>query len=326
VSPPGSRGCPALEPGECGHACLDTQPSGLGQGPGGCTCERGRNPPERFVQTAGVAVFAVRVLLAPGFVVIASLAARRFGARVGGVVAGLPVIAGPILLVLALQHGTGFASKAAVGVLLGMVGLAAFVLTYAAVAARGSWTTATAAAYAAFAVVILAMRPVSVGPVVAFLVVCAALALTLLLLPRVAATGQERLPHPRWDLPFRAACTMALVFLITAVATTLGPRLSGLISAFPIITAVLTAFTHAQRGRDEAIRLLRGFTVGFFAYAVFCFIVATTVRPLGIAASFAIAAAAALITQTAVLAAGRRSLRADPPPAGQQDAIAPEQA
>lgn len=269
-----------------------------------------------------MAVFAVRVLLAPSFVVLVSLAARRFGARVGGVVAGLPVIAGPILLVLALQHGSAFASKAAVGVLLGMVGLAAFVLTYAAVATRGTWAPATAAAYAAFALVIVAMRPVSVGPVAAFLVACSALALTLLLLPRVPLMGQDQVPHPGWDLPFRAACTLALVVLITAVATTLGPRLSGLISAFPIITAVLTAFMHAQRGRDEAIRLLRGFTTGFFAYAVFCVIVATTVRPLGIAPSFAIATAAALTTQVAVLAAGRRTLRARPAPAGQQDAMA----
>jgi hypothetical protein len=82
-----------------------------------------------------------------------------------------------------------------------------------------------------------------------------------------------------------------------------------------------SAFMHAQRGRDEAVRLLRGFTVGFFAYAVLCFIVATTVRPLGLAPSFAIAAAAPLTTQAAVLAVGRRSFRSDSAPAGQQDAI-----
>jgi hypothetical protein len=256
-----------------------------------------------------VAVFAVRVLLAPSFVVLASLAARRFGTRVGGVVAGLPVIAGPILLVLALQHGSAFASKAAVGVLLGMVGLAAFVLSYAAVAGRGTWAAATAAAYGAFALVIVVLRPVSVGSLVAFVVACAALALTLVLLPRVPVAGRGGFLHPRWDLPLRAACTLVLVFLITAVASTLGPRLSGLVSAFPIITAVLAAFTYAQRGRDESIRLLRGFTTGFFAYAVFCFVVATALSPLGVAPCFAIATAAALTTQAVVLAAGRRVRR-----------------
>ena len=54
-----------------------------------------------------MAVLALRILLAPCFVVVASLVARRFGARISGVVAGLPVIAGPILLVLELEHGLG---------------------------------------------------------------------------------------------------------------------------------------------------------------------------------------------------------------------------
>lgn len=92
-------------------------------------------------------VFAVRLLLAPCFVVLVSLVARRFGVRVGGIVAGLPVIAGPVLLVLALQHGSSFAGRAAVGVLLGMVGLAAFVLAYIAAARWVSWPGALAAGY-----------------------------------------------------------------------------------------------------------------------------------------------------------------------------------
>ncbi len=257
------------------------------------------------MQTAHVVVLAVRVLVAPCFVVLASLAARRFGARIGGLVAGLPVIAGPILLVLALQHGSAFASKAAVGVLLGMVGLAGFVVTFAAASTRLRWPGAATLGYAVFALVVVGMRPVSVGPLAALLIACAGLALTLLLLPRVPRVPRERLPHPRWDLPFRAGCTMALVLAITAVATTLGPHLSGLIASFPIITAVLSAFTLVQRGRDEAVRLLRGFTTGFFAYAAFGFVVAATIRPLGIAPAFVLATTAALAAQAAAVAVGR---------------------
>jgi hypothetical protein len=256
-----------------------------------------------------VAVLAVRVLLAPSFVVLASLAARRFGVRFGGLVAGLPVIAGPILLTLALQHGTVFASRAAVGVLLGMVGLAGFVLTYAGVAARSRWPVATASAYAAFIVGVIVMRPVSVGPVVAVLIACAALALTLRLLPSPPSVGDQSVPRLRWDVPFRAGCTMALVLTVTAVASSLGPHLSGIITSFPVITAVMSAFTQAQRGHDETVRLLRGFTTGFFSYAAFCFVIATTIRPLGIAPAFLLAVATAVAVQAGALALGRRTDR-----------------
>jgi hypothetical protein len=93
---------------------------------------------------------------------------------------------------------------------------------------------------------------------------------------------------------------------VTAIATTLGPHLSGLVTSFPIITAVLSVFTHAHRGRDEAIRLLRGFTVGFFSYAAFCFVVATTIRPLGVSGCFALAAVLALCVQAAAVAASQQ--------------------
>src|SRR5256885_13592849 len=55
----------------------------------------------------------VKIFLAPSFVVGASVTARRFGPRVGGLVAGLPVVAGPILLAHAPAHGRSFAAGAA---------------------------------------------------------------------------------------------------------------------------------------------------------------------------------------------------------------------
>lgn len=253
-----------------------------------------------------MAELALRVLLAPCFVVGASLVARRFGSRIGGVVAGLPVIAGPILLVLALQHGPTFAGRAAVGVLLGIVGLAAFVLAYVAIARRRAWPSAVLAAYAAFALAVVAMRPVSVGALPALAIASGSLMLTLALLPRPPHVDAATLAPARWDIPFRAACTAVAVLSVTAVATTLGPHVSGLVTAFPIITAVLAVFTHAHRGRDETIRLLRGFTVGFFSFVAFCFVVAATIRPLGVSACFGLATVVALCVQAAGVAGSRR--------------------
>lgn len=261
-------------------------------------------------------LLAIRILLAPCFVVIVSLVARRFGVRLGGVIAGLPVIAGPILLVLAVQHGTVFAGRAAVGVLLGMVGLAGFALAYVAAARWVGWPGALAAGYGAYGLAVVAMRPVTVGPLPALLIACGALTLTLALLPRWRHRVPTPLPYPRWDLPFRAACTVLAVVAVTAVATTVGPHLSGLITSLPIITAVLSAFTHAHRGREEAARLLRGFTMGFFSFAAFCVVVATTVHPLGTAAGFALATIAALTVQAIAVEAGRRHTRPPSPAAG----------
>jgi hypothetical protein len=72
----------------------------------------------------------LKLTLAPLLVAAATLVARRWGPRVGGLVVGLPLTTGPIFLFLAIDQGPGFAARATVGILFGLVGLAAFALAY----------------------------------------------------------------------------------------------------------------------------------------------------------------------------------------------------
>jgi multidrug transporter EmrE-like cation transporter len=104
-----------------------------------------------------------------------------------------------------------------------------------------------------------------------------------------------------WDLPMRAVCALALVLTLTAVAGWLGPQLSGLLAPFPIIATVLATFTHAQRGTDDLLRLLRGLLGGFGAFALFCFTLALALRSMDTGAAFALATALALLTQAVAL-------------------------
>src|ERR1700689_1886862 len=98
-----------------------------------------------------MALLAVKLLLAPNFVVSASLAARRFGPRIGGLVGGLPVVAGPIVLAYALAHGNGFAADVADGTLLGLVSLIAFVVVYGRLSRGVRWGICMLCGWLAFA-------------------------------------------------------------------------------------------------------------------------------------------------------------------------------
>ncbi len=251
-------------------------------------------------------LLAVKVLLAPSFVVGASLVARRFGPRVGGLIAGLPVVAGPILLAYALAHGREFAAGAAAGTLLGLVSLIAFVIVYGRLAGRVSWAMSMLCGWAAFAIATLAFSALSL-PLGAELGLAAlALGIGLAVLPRPGANPRAHAAPPAWDLPVRAACALALVLSLTAIAGWLGPQLSGLLAPFPIIATVLATFTHAQRGTDELLRLLRGLLGGFGAFALFCFTLALALHRLDTGAAFALASALALATQAVVLVLVRR--------------------
>jgi hypothetical protein len=249
-----------------------------------------------------VALLAVKLLLAPSFVVGASLAARRYGTRVGGLIGGLPVVAGPILLVYALAHGRLFAAGAAAGTLLGLVSLIVFVVVYGRLAQRVSWGASMLVGWLAFALATVIFSAVTVSAGVALALSALALLVGLVALPRPSAGAGVHAPPPSWDLPVRAACALALVLALTAVAGWLGPQLSGLLAPFPVITTVLATFTHAQRGTQELLRMLRGLLGGFGAFALFCFTLALALRHMDTAEAFLLATSLALAMQAIVLA------------------------
>ena len=235
----------------------------------------------------------------------ASVTARRFGPRVGGLVAGLPVVAGPILLAYALAHGSSFAAGAAAGTLLGLVSLIAFSVAYGRLAARLSWAPCMLAGWLTFVAftALFSAFEIPAGVALALAVLAVAAGLALLPRPRPAVPFTDRLPG--WDLPLRAACALGLVLTLTAVAGWLGPQLSGLLAPFPIIATVLATFTHGQRGVDEMLRMVRGMVSGFLAFALFFFTLAVALRPLGTGAGFVLATSVALLVQLAALALTR---------------------
>jgi hypothetical protein len=264
-----------------------------------------------------VGVLAVKLLLAPSFVVGASLATRRFGARVGGLISGLPVVAGPILLVYALTHGPGFAAGAAAGTLLGLISLIAFVVVYGRLAERLAWTASLLAGWAAFAGATAVFSMVSLPAGASLALAGVAIAAGLAALPRRPHSLRMHGPPPSWDLPLRAGCALALVLALTAVAGWLGPQLSGLLAPFPIIATVLAVFTHAQRGPQELVRLLRGLVSGFGAFALFCFTLAVSLPSLGTLAAFALASGVAVLAQGLLIAGAGTRARAGRPSTAQ---------
>ena len=240
----------------------------------------------------------LKLVLTPLLIAAASLAGRRWGPAVGGWFVGLPLTSGPIALFLALDHGAGFAAAAAVGSLTGALAEAAFCLAYAA-AARAGWAVALAAATVTFAAVAALLQRAALSPAAAAAGALGALVAALGLMPR-RRTAAAPAPPPAWDLPARMVITTALVLLITGAAATLGPRLSGVLATFPVYAAILTIFAH-RAGAAAAVQVLRGLLLGLFAFAGFFVVLGALIEPLGLAAGFALATAAALAIQGGTL-------------------------
>jgi hypothetical protein len=240
-------------------------------------------------------VLALKLLLAPLLVVASSLAGRRWGPRVAGVLVVLPVVAGPILLILYLDHGSRFAADAARAATLGIVPLALFALIFGYLSRHHGWLLTLTASWAAVLLTDLALAQVDVPAGLALVLAMLSLHGANALLRRLDEPAPIPLPAPWWDLPARAVATALLVLLVTGVAASVGPALTGVLTPFPIALSVVCAFTTALAGHAGVLALLRGIVPGLDGFALFCSLIAVTIDKLGGAASFGLATAVAVI-------------------------------
>lgn len=250
----------------------------------------------------------LRFLLAPLLVGTASLAARRWGNTVGGWIAALPFVAGPLLLVVTLEQGTSFATHSARSALSGIVALAVFANVYARICQKWPWWAALPGGWTAYLVAAWAMSPWPLGVVARLSGALCALAVARMLLPVCPPTASEaeRPIRPSWDLPARMASAAALVGTIATLAHRLGPNWSGLLAPFPISTTILVAFTQAQEGPQAVTRMLRGFLPALTGLTCFFATLALLLPHLPVAAAFSIGLGVTLVTQAlAIRLAGK---------------------
>ncbi|VBF49657.1 hypothetical protein [Burkholderia pseudomallei] len=224
-------------------------------------------------------MLALKLTLVPLFLLLVSIAGRRWGPSIAGWLAGLPVVAGPILFLVAVERGPAFGAHAALLSLSAIAASEAFSFAYA-------WTWPPAATAVAFAATCFGQS-------------C---------LPR-GATLAPRAPLSHADLAGRLAAGAALALAVTSLAGALGPAWSGLFAVFPLLGSVLAVSSHRAHGPDFVVPLLRDMVFGRFSFAAFCLCVALTLPRQPALQAFAEAAALSVAVQGATKRLAERGPR-----------------
>ena len=223
----------------------------------------------------------------------------------------MPVVAGPVLIFVTIEQGARFGAEAAHATLAGLIGTVAFTVVYARTSERLPWYVCLLVGWLTFAVTAFAL-----------FVLRPTLAMSLAALFATTIAGRRMLPavagatspgtHPRADLPLRLIATATLVLVLTAVADRLGPRLSGLLNAFPVLTTIITAFTHAQSGSGATIAFVGAFVRSIMGFGTFCFVLALALVRVNLVAALLSALAGQLIVSGLTLRASRGNRMAEP--------------
>jgi hypothetical protein len=256
-----------------------------------------------------VLALALKLLLAPALVVGSTLAGRRWGPRVGGVLVCLPVVAGPILLVVWLQHGAAFAAGTARAATLGVVPLALFAVVLAGLSRRHGLVVTVLGSWLAVLTADALLTLVQVPAWLALVLALATLHGAGLVLRGQPPGTPPPLRVPWWDLPARAVATAVLVLVLTGLADVLGPTVTGVLSAFPVALTVVCGFALVAGGHRAVVALLRGIVPGLDGFALFLFVTAVTLGRVPAGVAFGLALLAALAVATVLLVRDRSSGR-----------------
>ena len=243
--------------------------------------------------------FVLKLALVPTFVGAVSLAGRHWGPTVSGWLVGLPLTSGPVTFFLALEQGNTFAAAATQATMMGIISVAVFSLAYTRLAAHTSWLPSMIGGILAWVGSTFLLENLEVGLAIGFVTVLCITVISVLLIPHVKSDRKARF-SPRWEIPGRMLSATILVFLITGVAQALGPKLTGLLTPFPIYATVLAVFTQRYETANHAIRLLRGVVVGSVTSTIFLLIVSSTIIGWGVGYAFLAAICVSSVTHTTI--------------------------
>jgi len=224
----------------------------------------------------------VRMAITAAFLIAATVTAERAGPLIGGLVATLPISAGPIYIFLAIDHDAAFVGESALGSLLSNAVNIVFALTYCLLAQKRSLAVSVAGAFLMWGLAIWILgNQLKLGLWATIGVNIAAVIIALVV--------QSRLPHihfPRmrtywYDYFLRGGMVALLVGTVVTLSHHIGPTASGNLAVFPIVLSSIAIILHSRVGGRATATVLAHSAVGLGGFGLAMLTLHLAAVPLG---------------------------------------------
>jgi hypothetical protein len=238
-------------------------------------------------------MLSLKITLVPLAIAFVSLVGLFWGSKAAGIAASFPVVAGPILLLLAIQMGPEFAKAASISAIASVAASEIYNLAYARASCKAGSFLSLAFGLAAWALVaiLLTFLPHSLTWSVAAALAAILLSYRCLPLQRSLSVGA---PLDWQLLGIRMACGGILALMVTSFAAGLGTIWSGMLTVFPILGIVMTVSVHRNEGSARVADICRGMLAGRHSFIAFCLVLSLRLGDDSIQVAFVKASIAAL--------------------------------
>jgi len=223
----------------------------------------------------------VKMAVTAAFLLAATVTAERAGPLVGGLVATLPISAGPVYIFLALDHDAHFIAQSALGSLVTNSFNVVFALTYALLAQKRSLVASLGGAFTAWAALIWASGFIAWTLVGAILLNAVIIAVSFWLSAPLRHAPMPRVRTRWYDLVLRAAMVALLVGTVVTLSFRIGPRASGNLAVFPIVLTSIMIILHHRVGGPATAAVMANAVIGLGGFAIAVTVLNLTAARLG---------------------------------------------
>ncbi|HNO30456.1 MAG TPA: hypothetical protein PKI78_01625, partial [Anaerolineales bacterium] len=148
-----------------------------------------------------------------------------------------------------------------------------------------------------FAILTTTLQDLTLPLPLLFILVLFTILAGALLMPKQKSDKVSASTLSRWDIPARILVGTSFILFVTGIAPIIGPKLTGLLTTFPLFASILAIFSQRQQGADGAIHVLRGLVYGLFAFAGFYLVLGLLIERIGLGGAFGLAILSALLIQ-----------------------------
>ncbi len=249
-----------------------------------------------------------KMAITAAFVLAATITAERAGPLVGGLVATLPIAAGPVYVFLALDHDAAFIANSALISFVTNPAIAVFALTYALLAQRFGLSISLGAAFAIWIVLASFLQSLQWTFTPALLLSVVVFPVCLFIARPLRNAPVPRMPGYWYDKVLRALSVALLVASVVALSFRIGPAGTGVLAVFPIVLSSIIVILHRRVGGKAAAAVLANTVLGLVGFGCALATLHLTAIPLGPAIALPIALAVSVGWSLAVLLARKRGI------------------
>jgi uncharacterized membrane protein (GlpM family) len=212
-------------------------------------------------------------------VVCVSLATVRLGPKIGGVLAGTPIVLGPGYFFMVREQSDLFVADAALGSLHAMLATLIFCLSYVLLAKRWGAIASVACSALIWMLAAAIADQLPGGVFFALALFGVTLLFSRVYINSIGLSSKTVSAPVRWgDLLVRGVLAGGVVCLATILLVNVDPAISGIVLSFPIGMLMIALTLHQRYGVDVARVTLANTQLGMLSLVAFSAVLSLSVE------------------------------------------------